>query len=208
MLANRKNFDFLADGSVIHLNTDSVISFSFTRAHRDARIDKGEAHFDVAHDQARPFVVIAGDRRVEVVGTAFDIRRDESGVLITVDRGIVKVSAIGDANSTLRLEAGDQYVGARGVPGRVVKADLAKVLAWREGRRLIFEDAALSEVVFDLNRYFGQKVTLDPSARDLRFSGILKIDDEPSILHRLESFLPVTAVTQGSNLVLKRRPPA
>jgi len=198
----------LADGSQLRLNTDTQIVVTLTKARRDVRLERGEASFDVAHDAARPFVVAVGDRHVQVVGTQFDILRDSGSVTVTVARGVVAVGATGDTAAPQRLSVGDQYTGREGDPVfRVAKVDPTKVMAWQAGR-LIFEDAALTDVISSLNRYFGQKVVVDDSARDLRFSGILKIDDEPSILRRLESFLPVVAEPRGNELVLKRRTPA
>ncbi len=198
----------LADGSQIRLNTDTAIVVTLAGNRRAVRLERGEATFDVAHDTARPFIVAVGDRQVEVVGTAFDILRDNHAVTVTVARGIVAVSSTGDTATTSRLEAGDQYLGREGdIAYRIAKVDPAKVLAWQDGR-LIFEDVPLEDVVASLNRYFDQKVIVEESARDLRFSGILKIDDEPSILRRLESFLPVTTQSRGNGLILKRRSPA
>src|SRR5262249_17779964 len=61
----------LADGSSIHMNTDTVLSVALSRGTRDVRLGKGEAEFEVAPDAARPFIVDLGTRRVVVVGTAF-----------------------------------------------------------------------------------------------------------------------------------------
>lgn len=198
----------LADGSHLHLNTDTQVAALLTQGRRDVRLERGEASFDVTHDTVRPFIVAVGDRSVQVVGTAFDILRDSGAITVTVSRGIVAVSATGDTDAAKRLEVGDQYAGREGDPAyRIAKVDPTKVLAWQDGR-LIFEDVPLTEVVSSLNRYFGKKVTVDATAQDLRFSGILKIDDEPSILRRLESFLPVLAEPQGDDFILKRKSPA
>jgi transmembrane sensor len=64
----------LADGSVIHLNTDTLVSIDFSDTHRDVHLLRGEAHFDVAHDEKRPFIVKAGDNTVTAVGTAFNVQ--------------------------------------------------------------------------------------------------------------------------------------
>ena len=198
----------LADGSHLHLNTDTQVAAVLTKGRRDVRLERGEASFDVTHDTARPFVVAVGDRNVRVVGTAFDILRDSGAITVTVARGVVAVSAKGDTADAKRLEIGDQYAAREGdLAYRIAKVDPTKVLAWQEGR-LIFEDVPLTEVVSSLNRYFDRKVSIDGAVGDLRFSGILKIDDEPSILRRLESFLPVVAEPQGDQVILKRKSPA
>lgn len=199
----------LEDGSVIHLNTDTAVTVSFGATARTARLDKGEALFDVGVDPKRPFTVIAGDQRVEVIGTAFNVLRYDGKVTITVSRGIVRASvgAQGDiAQSPVKLTVGDQYVRREGESEyQVGKVDPSATLAWREGR-LFYDDAELSRVVSDLNRNFPLQIAMaDDAVRKLRFSGVLKIDDELSVLHRLESFLPITMQADDNRIVLKAR---
>ena len=64
----------LADGSKLHLNTDSIVTVDFTENARNIVLLRGEAHFDVAHDTSRPFTVTAGNNTVTAVGTAFNMQ--------------------------------------------------------------------------------------------------------------------------------------
>ena len=65
----------LPDGSVVTLNTDTVLR---TRADRDRRLvylDRGQAFFRVAHDRSRPFIVttICPDQSAEGVWSLKDV---------------------------------------------------------------------------------------------------------------------------------------
>ena len=51
----------LADGTIVELNADSAVEPAFTLQERRVRLVRGEAHFAVVRDAARPFVVQAGD---------------------------------------------------------------------------------------------------------------------------------------------------
>jgi transmembrane sensor len=194
----------LSDGSTIYLNTDTAVSVSFTRGSRSARVEKGEALFEVAADTKRPFDVTVGDRHVRVVGTAFNILRQGGGLAVAVKHGIVQVRAEPDSGKggALKLLAGDQYMGRDGSSEyKLAKIDPATVAAWQQGG-LLFNDAPLSQVVADLNRYFRRPVVVqEADVGNLRFSGILKIDDQISMLRRLESFLPI-AVQEGEDKVV------
>ena len=64
----------LADGSVIHLNTDSLVLVDFSDSRRDIHLLRGEAHFEVAHDEKRPFIVKVDNNTVTAVGTAFNVQ--------------------------------------------------------------------------------------------------------------------------------------
>ncbi|HLB30026.1 MAG TPA: FecR domain-containing protein, partial [Gammaproteobacteria bacterium] len=86
----------LADGSHVILNTDSLLETEFTADRRDLRLVKGEAHFQVAHDPQRPFLVHAGAGVVRAVGTAFSVHLEGDEVEVSVTEGRVLVTAAGD----------------------------------------------------------------------------------------------------------------
>ena len=50
----------LVDGSVMNLNVSTDVQVALTPAARRVTLTAGEAHFAVAHDTARPFIVTAG----------------------------------------------------------------------------------------------------------------------------------------------------
>ena len=49
----------LPDESTVLLNTDTRLTIDFSGGGRIVRLDRGEAHFEVAHDPTRPFIVWA-----------------------------------------------------------------------------------------------------------------------------------------------------
>lgn len=69
----------LSDGTRIRLNTDTALKVRFDKGVRRVELRRGQAFFDVAHDRAHPFIVVAGDTVVRAIGTRFDVRRDDDG---------------------------------------------------------------------------------------------------------------------------------
>lgn len=65
----------LADGSVVHLNTDSRVAIRFTETARDVRLVRGEALFTVHRDPDRPFRVHTDTVTVQAIGTQFNVYR-------------------------------------------------------------------------------------------------------------------------------------
>ena len=197
----------LEDGSVIHMNTDTALSVAMSRTGRNVRMEKGEAEFEVAADKNRVFSVELDTRRVEVVGTAFNIQRNDGRLSVAVEHGIVQVrqGTAPAAEAPVRLMPGDRYVSSEGsTEYQIAKVNPAVVAPWRNGT-LVFEDAPLAEVATQLNRYFTKTVVIDSEATGaMRFSGILKIDDEASVLGRLEAFLPITVQEQANTVILAR----
>ena len=68
----------LDDGSTLELNAASAVRVQFTPAERRVQLESGEAHFAVAHDTARPFIVSAGGIAVRAVDTAMQLGLRES----------------------------------------------------------------------------------------------------------------------------------
>lgn len=198
----------LTDGSRIHLNSGSRITVRLERKGRFVELTEGEAAFDVAKDASRPFLIAAGEREIRVVGTEFDVLRHDGRLRVTVRRGVVAVQSPGAGRfaEPVLLKAGDQLdhrAGSR--TWAVQRVDPNAAFAWREGN-LVYTDRPLDEVVEDLNRYFTTPVRVEGDAAALRFSGVLKVEDETSVLRRLQAFLPVAAErdTSGTTLRLRR----
>ena len=82
----------LADGSSVHLNTNSQIRVDYTDGHRNIHLVQGQAHFDVAKNKALPFRVYAGKGRVQAVGTAFTVYLREQDVDVLVTEGKVALA--------------------------------------------------------------------------------------------------------------------
>lgn len=199
----------LADGSVLHLNTGTEISVAMAASERQVRFDHGEALFEVAKDPSRPFIITSGDQTIRVVGTVFNVLRHQGKVAVTVAEGIVRVAPVKGSDADwqpVRLTMGDQLTRQEGSPRYELKSvDIANALAWRDGR-LSYDDVPLSQVISDLNRYFPDAITaVGDDVASLRFSGVLKLDDEMSVLRRLESFLPVSVEQTGDRFLLRKR---
>src|SRR4029077_20613259 len=160
----------LADGSLLHLDTDSAVNVRYERRLRQVEIERGQVIFTVAHDPARPFRVTAGSAQVSAVGTQFDVYLQGEVTLVTVVEGRVAVgpsrSAGGAATGTrlaLQAAGGPEVRGGRGVaparqvrvvrgelPAQPSRVDTRQVTAWLHGQ-IAFEHEALSVVAGEFN---------------------------------------------------------
>ncbi|MCK0070738.1 FecR family protein [Kordiimonas laminariae] len=184
---------FLEDGSQIDINIDSQVEFAINAETRSAVLQRGEVTFNVAKDDNKPFWVTAGDIRIEVTGTIFNVMRHKSDVIITVTEGTVNVVSLTETNSDdhRQLTAGKQLRHSEGrALGFALDVNADDVLSWHDGQ-LIYEEVSLEVVAQDINRYFGVDVMLDSSVRALKFSGILYTDDLQTVLELLENSLSV-----------------
>jgi transmembrane sensor len=207
----------LIDGSVVTLNTNTILETDLTRRVRQLYLRKGEAHFQVAHDRSRPFLVHAGDAVVRAVGTEFEVRlRTDQHVDVVVNEGRVEVQAPAAPQqapdsrtrpaglTTVRaLNAGEQLSTASAdyaiVP--VSQQQLSSELAWREGA-IIFEGQPLSQAVSEIERYTDARIVVsDPRVAALRVGGRFRTDDVQGFLDGLQAALPVTIRRTADGLV-------
>ncbi|MGJ8560408.1 MAG: FecR family protein [Litorimonas sp.] len=185
----------LADGSTLEVNTDSEIRVELSDNQRSIYLLRGQAMFDVAHDESRPFVVFAGDRRVTALGTLFEVRMDSASTQVTLLEGKVRVEEIALTDvvtavkpvASVELKPGERFVSADGamstVPANVIESDLS----WRQGRH-IFVDAKLSDIVAEMNRYTTRTIKLmDPTIGELETSANFKLGSTLSLAAALEA---------------------
>jgi transmembrane sensor len=175
----------LADGSTVTLGGASAVRADVGGSGgRRATLLRGEAHFQIAPDRQRPFVIDAGPVQVTVVGTAFDVTLDAQTVSVAVASGVVDVRA-GDAASA-RLTAGERVAIARST-GVATLARIAPedVGAWRQ-QRLVLHDLPLPEAIARLGRYHrGEIVTLAEGLERQRISGVFDLDDPSRALRSM-----------------------
>lgn len=214
----------LPDGSRVELGAHSRITTRFEDDVRRVVIESGEAYFEVAHDKTRPFVVEADALTVTAVGTAFNVRRGDERVVVTVAEGRVRLASNEQlaartdtaGGSTKRVQAKPVEAGAgeqatfSAQDGRIdlALADPSVATSWRDGV-LKFVHEPLDEVVSDLNRYSTRKIVLgDPALARLRYTGTVFGNRLEDWLNAVESVFPVQVTYEGPDrIVLVPRKP-
>ncbi|OPA90421.1 peptide ABC transporter substrate-binding protein [Pseudomonas fluorescens] len=196
----------LPDGSVMDLNSRSVVAVHFEKDRRGVELMSGEAMFSVEHDTRRPFVVATGVGQVTVTGTRFDVRRDDDQTRVVVEAGTVKVQGSAtDDIVTLTAGRGTHIDNV----GKVVAAYAVnpdELTAWRTGK-LVFNNASLGEVAREVSRYREQPLRVSTAAvSNLRLTSVFKADDTDALLKALPHILPVALRTlpDGSQEIISR----
>ncbi|HEX5775587.1 MAG TPA: FecR domain-containing protein [Caulobacteraceae bacterium] len=152
----------LADGSVVTLDTDTILRTSDRGRERRMYLDRGRAYFKVARDPTRPFVVAAAGRTVTALGTAFDVRVGPGQFEVTLVEGKVRVEqprALLKPSQAADLKAGYQIEATSAREWVVKPADVVRDTGWVQGR-LSFVDQPLAEVAAEMNRYSERKIVL------------------------------------------------
>lgn len=201
----------LKDGTIVQLNTDSQIEVAYDQTARRVRLIKGEAFFDVVHDEKRPFIVSADDRFVRAVGTAFSVRLTEGDLSVVVSDGRVAISPLErladvllgpdeyDSDSVdqaqeeelpILLDAGQKLTLLNEKPPEPIAsytpAEIRRELSWKSGL-LDFTSRPLEEVVYEVNRYTDINIEIaDPDVRAIEFGGLFRTGETEQLFEALE----------------------
>lgn len=178
----------LPDGSRIQLNTGSKMRSRMDGSQREVWLEEGEAFFEVAREQDRPFVVHAGEREITVLGTRFSVRRVGANVVVAVLEGRVQLAELEDGRAIRSsiISGGDIAVASGSATLVTSRSEQAvqQALSWREGL-LTFDQQPLAAIADEFNRYNRQKIVLDdPSTGAIRISGTFPAD-KPDAFARL-----------------------
>lgn len=189
----------LDDGSVMHLNARTSVSWSYDTDLRRIDLSYGEVLFDVVHDPDRPFIVSASQGEIRAVGTRFNVYYRTTGdVVVTVLDGSVRVQQQ-QSNATdpiweRTLEMNEElaYRDA-GVTSDVHTLPAAgERVSWRDGV-IVLQNEVLLDVVEELSRYSERRIAiLDPALNDVRLGGVVSVEDIPATLRFIEEAAPVT----------------
>jgi transmembrane sensor len=197
------------DGSRVSLNTDTALSVRYREGVREVRLDHGEAMFEVAPDQNRPFIVDAGVKRVRALGTSFIVRRTGNEVAIVLIEGRVAVDHGGARASRVRqapviLTPGERLTYASAGASAIDRPSLEAATAWRRGQAM-FDDVPLVEAVAEVNRYGGPGIVIDdPRVASLRVSGVFATNDTAEFALAVATLHDLRLERRGQHIHLAR----
>ena len=171
----------LADGSKVWLNAASSLRFPTAFVGKDRMVElKGEAYFEVAHNENMPFHVMVNDVDVKVLGTQFNINSydDEEDLRTTLVQGSVLVSAT-NLKRALVLKPGQQAVVDAEQLSVNKDVDINEVIAWKNGK-FSFNATRLDHIMRQIARWYDLEVEFEGQQQDRKFSGIVDRDSKLS----------------------------
>ncbi len=197
----------LDDGSEIDLNAGSAVVVKYSESERLIHLVSGEAHFTVAKNPDRPFVVKTKGALVRAVGTAFNVRVAQNELEVLVTEGVVRMETgvasefagspeFKDSPAAVDLGRGQRstIMFGEGEPQAVVDLvelkDLEDLLSWKPVV-FDFEGTPLSDAILQFNeRNEKQLVLTDGSLADFPVVASFRSDN-------LEGFARLLELTAG-----------
>ena len=222
-IGEQKTVEF-EDGSQALLDTGTTLFVRFGKDVRQVDLVAGRAQFSVVHDEGRPFQVTAGNARVRVLGTVFDVFKSVQGkVVVSVLRGRVHVARTESRSRTGTADPVKSKVPVSQTPGRQIlvpgqqvvvddtpaplvlqTVDMESLKTWAAGK-FDFHMAPLKQIIPEVNRYLAHPIRIeDPELKEMRISLFFSRSDANLFAETLKKILPVTYRTlpDGSVLLL------
>lgn len=176
----------LPDGSEVWLNAASQLTFPSVFNGNIRKVElKGEAYFEVAHDNNMPFKVITPTEEVEVLGTHFNVKayEEERASNVALLEGSVKVSV--SSASSMVLKPGQQSVTEKGEM-RMEAVDVSEAIAWKNGE-FMFQNESMENVMKKIARWYDVETVLEPGLEDLSIWGsVSKYENIKEVLKIVE----------------------
>jgi len=193
----------LADGSEVWLDVASSITYPTAFAGKERKVQiTGEAYFEVAHNEAKPFIVQKGDVEIRVLGTHFNVNAydDENSLKVTLLEGAVKVERHG--NESLNITPGQQAeINGQGKMELNKEVDIDEVMAWKNNW-FNFNSLTVPDIMQQIERWYNVSVTYQGKPGNKHFSGIVSRNNNVSEVLKIMEQAGIKFKIEGKNITV------
>lgn len=223
----------LPDGTLVWLNADSKISYSGNLEGQKREIQlSGEAFFDVAKDEKRPFIVHTANFDVHVLGTVFNVRSyaDERTTETSLIKGAIQVVINNKEDKKILLHENEKIKVAN-VSGRDLsqkknateekdimnndvyaytldsvhfqKNDTASMEVFWTMNKLVFESEDLETVIAKIARWYNVDIELrNEELKSRHFTAVFENKTLQEVLEMLKQTGKLNYSNQGSKVII------
>ena len=194
----------LSDGTKVWLNSDSELRFpvTFVGDRRNVEIE-GEAYFEVAKDEGKPFHVLAKGVDIKVLGTSFNVMTYRGRTITTLVEG--KVCLTYKDESVLMVP--DRQAEVIAETGKILmrEVDARNFTLWKDGV-FYFENAALETIAERLSQWYDVNIVFnDEALKKLRYSVEMKrYNNIQDLLTKIEKTQKVKFLIQGKSIYIHK----
>ncbi|MFX1705054.1 FecR family protein [Chitinophaga sp. CC14] len=159
----------LSDGTMVWLNAASSIRFptTFSKQTREVEVS-GEAYFDVAKEEASPFIISTANAKVLVLGTKLNINTYTNNTTsTTLVSGSVRI--INAGHSIILKPQQCAVANAEGLS--IHQVDVSPIIAWKDGL-FIFDQVEIPQLMNEIEKWYDLQIEYAPDFKPGRhFSG-------------------------------------
>jgi transmembrane sensor len=209
----------LSDGSHVWINSASKLKYpvQFGDASREVTLE-GEAFFDVEKKHGKTFVVNTNDVKVNVLGTAFNVKcypGDKKTQTIVV-RGAVEVEELNGGKKVMILKPNEMATLAvkephdnkkSPLPSFVVKkVDANNLVSWKD-QLLVFAGESFEDLAIKMERWYNVKIKIEnEELKSERFSGkFVHNETVYQVLEAIKITTPITFRVEKDTIIISQK---
>ncbi len=194
--------DTLADGSVVTINKNSVLSHpsAFKGDTRTVNL-QGEAFFNIAPNKQKPFIITVNDVTVKVLGTSFNIRSVNGNTEVIVETGIVEVKR---KDQSIQLLPKEKILVAQNDAPLVKDSANDQLYKYYRNKEFICDGTSLQKLVTILNEAYSVNITIENKAlENIPINTVFKNEPLENILNILSKTLDIKVAKQQGQIILR-----
>lgn len=192
----------LPDGTKVVLDASSSIKYPVIFNGRNRKVEiTGQAYFEVVHNSAHPFKVIAGNQVIEDIGTQFNVNsyNDEPVMSTTLLEGAVKITV---ANKSTMLKPGQRAtVNKRSSIVSVTKVNAEDMVDWKNGQ-ISFKNKNIQEIMRQVSRWYDVDVEYNGVMPERTFTGGISRKASLADLLKILEFNNIHCQIKGKKIIV------
>jgi len=195
--------DTLPDGSNVFLNKESKLAYTYDKKQKTHTVKlKGEAYFNIHHEDDKKFIVEAEGLYIRDIGTAFNVTAypESNTVEVVVVEG--EVEFFTDTNPGIRLTAGGKGVYNKDTKAFSIEQPESNVLAYKT-KFFSFSDTDLGSAVESLNAVYDKKIVISDSLKACHLTVSFNDEDISEIAAVIAETLGLSLKESETEIVLE-----
>lgn len=196
----------LPDGTRVWLNSHTELTYNgdYGKKNREVVLS-GEGYFEVAKDSVSPFIVKAGEMKIEALGTAFNVKAyaEDRESTATLFEGKVRTSV---GENEVLLKPNESVCVNKVSRKMAVSAEFADYARMWKDNELVFRGETMEEVAVMLDRLYNVKVQFaSERVKHYRFSGVIKNNSLENVVELISLTAPIVYRKVSGNVVIDER---
>lgn len=211
----KKFYITLSDGTKVHLNSGSTITYPNTFKNTNKRVVQlnGEGYFEVVKNHRKPFIVKTNSLNVRVLGTKFNVssyKEDTSNSVVLVE-GSVAVNTYNNRSPQTLILSPQEKAIIKKTPEKTLdlsksvisKNDMLTAISWKN-RNLVFENETFLNISKKLERHFNVSiVSKNEKLNRIQFTGRFNKQDVFEILDAFRVHTPFIYKVENNSIVIE-----
>ncbi len=195
--------DTLPDGSGVFLNKKTELAYTFDKKEKSHVVKlKGEAYFNIQHEDDKKFIIDAAGVFIRDIGTSFNVKAypEDNTVEVVVEEG--KIMFYTDTDSGIYLSAKGKGIYNKTTKTFTIEQPEENVLAYKT-KFFSFSNTDLRTAVDALNNVYDKKIVLGENLSNCRLTVSFNQEDIDEIAAVMAETLGLTLTNSATEIRLE-----